>query len=53
MEITDKIPLEAAVKYLMKERDNLKCKLDLATTEFAVPDGFSPGDKVIVQIRKK
>lgn len=27
--------------------------LDLATTEFAIPDGFSPGDKVIVQIRKK
>lgn len=27
--------------------------LDLATTEFAVPEGFKPGDKVIVQIRKK
>lgn len=29
MEITDKIPLEAAVKYLVKERDNLKCKLEI------------------------
>ena len=27
--------------------------LDLATAEFAVPEGFKPGDKVIVQIRKK
>lgn len=26
--------------------------LDLATTEFAVPEGFKPGDKVFVQIRK-
>ena len=27
--------------------------LDLATTEFAIPEGFKPGDKVVVQIRKK
>lgn len=27
--------------------------LDLTTTEFAIPEGFKPGDKVIVQIRKE
>jgi len=27
--------------------------LDLETTEFKIPEGFEPGDKVIVQIRKK
>ena len=26
--------------------------LDLDTTEFAIPEGFKPGDKIIVQIRK-